>query len=433
MPWPDGSTDPLTGPEVWDRIAAARPFDATFYGVVADGTTDVSTELQAAIDAAAANGARVDLPPGTIIAQGIELASNVILQAHAAGTTIKLADGADQDLLTVAGFSTLTAGTTQGGPTKFGLRDVILDGNNANNASGWPFRVYGRSYLMDHVEVKNGKSGGVWSQWGTGGDDMDAHWSNWKIHDNEGTGLDWNGPHDSLFVNGIVAKNTGKGIVTHGSATSEQFTNVHVWGEHTYGCHFLAPVYAVNCQTEGATGANLVLDCNFGSWIGGAIFGTNTGVETGILVGLDSTGRYWDVETRVYNLASGGKPIDYAASNKNHIRINLYAASVTQAVYGTPAAMDHIDIWCIDNPQLASDWADQKIMGPVTFYNGDASRGAQINVYNDRNYLLLDESAGTPSAVSNAAVIFCEDSGGGKTQLFVRFGTGAAQLLATEP
>ena len=38
-----------------------------------------------------------------------------------------------------------------------------------------------------------------------------------------------------------------------------------------------------------------------------------------------------------------------------------------------------------------------------------------------------------PAGVANAGIVFAVDNGAGKTQLKVQFGTGAAQLLATEP
>ena len=38
-----------------------------------------------------------------------------------------------------------------------------------------------------------------------------------------------------------------------------------------------------------------------------------------------------------------------------------------------------------------------------------------------------------PTAASNAGKLYTKDNGSGKTQLAVRFGTGAVQVIATEP
>lgn len=48
-------------------------------------------------------------------------------------------------------------------------------------------------------------------------------------------------------------------------------------------------------------------------------------------------------------------------------------------------------------------------------------------------YMVFFEQASPPSAQSNAARIYAEDNGSGKTRLMARFGTGAAQQIAIEP
>lgn len=47
--------------------------------------------------------------------------------------------------------------------------------------------------------------------------------------------------------------------------------------------------------------------------------------------------------------------------------------------------------------------------------------------------LQFPELASAPSGLANAARLYAVDNGAGKTQLYVIFGSGAAQLLATEP
>ena len=49
------------------------------------------------------------------------------------------------------------------------------------------------------------------------------------------------------------------------------------------------------------------------------------------------------------------------------------------------------------------------------------------------SYIRMAEQSADPAATVNEGKLFCKDSGGGKTQLAVRFGTGATQILATEP
>jgi hypothetical protein len=47
--------------------------------------------------------------------------------------------------------------------------------------------------------------------------------------------------------------------------------------------------------------------------------------------------------------------------------------------------------------------------------------------------LELRELASDPAALANAGRLFTRDNGSGKTQLCVRFGSGAVQVIATEP
>jgi hypothetical protein len=64
-----------------------------------------------------------------------------------------------------------------------------------------------------------------------------------------------------------------------------------------------------------------------------------------------------------------------------------------------------------------------------------ATASNQINVggvyFHDR--LLYTERADPSAPSSNQAVVYARDNGAGKTQLCVRFATGAIQVLATEP
>jgi len=49
------------------------------------------------------------------------------------------------------------------------------------------------------------------------------------------------------------------------------------------------------------------------------------------------------------------------------------------------------------------------------------------------NYFAMTEQASAPSAsAADQAVLYCEDNGGGKTRLVIKFNTGAAIVLATQ-
>jgi len=64
-----------------------------------------------------------------------------------------------------------------------------------------------------------------------------------------------------------------------------------------------------------------------------------------------------------------------------------------------------------------------------------ATANNQINIANRyyHNRMRLQESSDPAAPAADNAIIFCRDNGSGKTQVCVRFATGAIQVLATEP
>lgn len=57
--------------------------------------------------------------------------------------------------------------------------------------------------------------------------------------------------------------------------------------------------------------------------------------------------------------------------------------------------------------------------------------GSYLPLFEDP--IVLTEKATAPAAQANKAVIYAIDNGAGKTQLMVRFATGAAVQIAIEP
>lgn len=342
-----------------------------------DGVTDDTTAIQAAIDAVSAVGGILFFPAGTYIAAGLVVKSNVIYQGTGVDATfIKLKNGANTDLLVGQNFASLTGGTTTGGISGFKFADLTLDGNRANNTSGWVLRIYAFKYRMENVHIKNGKSGGVWTQWGTGGTNMEAHWSNFKIFNCEGVVLDHNGPHDSLFVNGTIFNDgtisSGAGITLgfmRGQSSGSQFTNVHFWGNCDRAVDVTSECYFANCQAEGALLSEVRFQSNFGQWIGGHIFGTASGTEIGVEFGVaavtSAKGNY--VNTKFSKFAAGSFPVKWANSAGSNVVEGQTGVSVTAAAVatGTPnttvGSEDRVELRSSSPSALVTDWAIPKI------------------------------------------------------------------------
>lgn len=448
--WADGTSTARTAAALEERLTSSV-VNLNVRGASPSASAAVNKAvIDQAITDAAASGGVVEWGAGTYTTTGGHLVkSNVKHRGAGQGVTVvKLASSSNTDLFVGDGFGGLTGGTSRTGPSKWGFQDITLDGNKAGNTSGWVLRVYGHQYTMTNFEATNGASGGVWSESGTGGTDMESHWVNWRITNCKGDSLVWRGPNDSMFANGIVFADSsvspsalGTGITTAGNATSEVFTNVHVWGSYDHTWWFDAPAYCTNCQGEGATIANVVLNTNFGCWIGGQVFGTTDGGEVGFQFGSGTgVARYWRIDTRLHRFTATCKPLYYVDSNSNEVRVQNDASSgCTRLVYGTPGPMDSI----ITSPAatagnvLNSDvdyGQDRKEFGYYKLYGSDTYRGVTLAaVEGIDSYIELAESTNVSNASTNCARIQARDNGAGKTQLVVRFPSGAVQVLATEP
>lgn len=444
-----------------------------FY-VPARSGDDATNLIQGALD----RGHPVNLGPGVFTTTGITLKNGSTLRGAGDGlTTLRLAAGSSTDLVTTEGFATYTGTNVRSGPEAFTVQDINLDGNKANVSSGWVFRVYGCAYRISNVTFRNGKSGLVFSEWGPGGSEMEAQFVNFRLDVADGKGMDWRGPHDSQFLNGIVSGMDGyDAVTTSGNATSEQFTNIHIWGLNSNGFVLGKAAYLANCQAEGATGANVLFKAGGVTWVGGTVFGTASGTEAGFQWGTGTEGIIGGIMVmgvRLYNFGATGRPLYLVNTTAGTVvDATLFAGSVTTAITGTAAATDSIRLTSNDNQavtQVGTRWTQHGRMvhhaaasGMSQAYTLKTSGGgsdiinfnasgrrlelpqADLRFYTDQysTQTLEVNNAGfiegveisDPSAPSsNRGRLYFKDNGSGKTQLAVRFPTGAVQVIATEP
>lgn len=104
------------------------------YGAVGNGTTDDTAAIQAGIDAVStAGGGTLLFPEGTYIVAGLQIKASVYLQGSGErATTLKLKNSANTYL--IADTRYVNNVLYSSGP--YGISNLTLDGNNANNTSG---------------------------------------------------------------------------------------------------------------------------------------------------------------------------------------------------------------------------------------------------------------------------------------------------------
>ena len=113
-------------------------FDVRDYGAVGDGSTDSTSAIQAALDAAAAaKGGVVFFPSGVFkISAALDLGSNthhnVTIQGSGSGQTFSVGDGCT----VIKQTSTTAHGITTGGTLWFALRDISILGPGSGSGIG---------------------------------------------------------------------------------------------------------------------------------------------------------------------------------------------------------------------------------------------------------------------------------------------------------
>lgn len=245
-----GAVDRTTSDKLREKVSIED------FGTAGDGGSCVS-EINAAITYLNnAGGGVLTVPAGEYGVDGvITLKSRVIIVGQGPRATVfKRMAGYTGDMFKTLDFDTLVSGDTAGGPNRFGLHALTINGDYQNNpsASGWALRIYGRAYSIRDLEIEYCSNGGFYSKWGSSSaawdDDstdsrMEAVIDGLHIQFTKDTPV-FDGPHDSQIDNLVIALPqhyqpfvSGSGNFIVGSrAGGTQFGKVHIWGDFAEWC-----------------------------------------------------------------------------------------------------------------------------------------------------------------------------------------------------
>jgi hypothetical protein len=407
-------------------------FNVRDYGAVGDGATDNTARIQAAISAARAGGGIVFFPPGTYLTRRLTLYSRVHLYGSGGDATVlKLWPGANSAIIESDGFAKLAGTRSADGITLFGVRDLALDGNKAQNAkAGYGLRLYGYGYELIEVIAFNCRNDGIYSEWGPAANlpaashQMEARLSAVRSHDNSSDGISFNGPHDSMFINCVTFHNGGAGFRMGGHCHGTSMVNCHAWGaDQNLSFDLAAPaIRCMNCYADLDGGVGVRIASNDCHWIGGVVLGYN------------HSGRNQEIGIQ---FVAGPRPGEPAGSVVDTKILNCGTAAVD---FGADRGLSSIRA-SVSQPGV-EDGNGSPVPGTGLGWIGTPAATTQVEITqglgnNEKNLVIrpafdLREQETPPRPAAGTARIFARDAGG-KTQLCALFPSGAVQVLATEP
>lgn len=408
-----GTTTPLYSLDI-DGIARASVYDkggAVFnvkaYGAVGDGSTDDTVAIQTTIDAVnSAGGGVVIFPAGTFISQTLTLYSNVNIQGSGESSTVlKLKNNTNASLIKGYQFDSLTGTNGLGGISSWSIRDMTLDGNKANNSSGYGVQVYGYNFKLERVTVRSASQDGIYSEWSTDSNCppdgnnltaeqcMEAGLSHVNVHHSDGNGITWAGPHDSIMDAVITWYNANTGIDFREGGGGTQLSNSHSWGfSQDYAYKTAGTVFINNTQAEGASIAQFQINGWQTQITGGAVYNCNGGAS-GITIGNATTSpSRLSIDTTVRDNCNVNFVNDGGYSQ---INVLGYGGSSTAIASGTPATTSNLQFNAV-NGQTGGLYSFNNNLGV-----GTTSPAARLHSYSgDNDLVFLGTSADTTATLS---------------------------------
>lgn len=209
--------------------------------VPSDTATDIQTKLDDLNTAATLQTPAILDGAGRqyTLSSPIELPSNVYL----CNGNFTAADSADTTLIKSKDFDTLT-GTTNftdadGVPYNVGLVNVTVDGNKANNTSGYGVRLFARKPYVENLFIHDCVDDGLWTEAGSGSVADPINMPEMFIGSIytkrcDGSGHVHRGPNDAFIGFAIHADHGGRGYDSdtsvNGNVSGTVIQHMHCWG-----------------------------------------------------------------------------------------------------------------------------------------------------------------------------------------------------------
>ena len=222
--------------------------------------TDNTPAFTSAIAALGAEGGTVYVPNGVwMVETPVIIPSNVTICGMGYGSVLKLAPGANCNVVESKDFQGLVDGSVPKSPERFGLRNIKIDGNSANNQNGNCVAFFGAGYNVQNVQIVNACDVGL-LMYGSvekmpSTNKIEATIENVDILFTGKHGLQFNGPTDSYFENITVVNASQRTDNTYDSIflnNNCRMVHIHPWNfNDSYG--FKRPRFAVTVNANGVS------------------------------------------------------------------------------------------------------------------------------------------------------------------------------------
>lgn len=301
----EGSYDVTVGSDTHrvEAVSGSSVWNVRAFGAVGDGSTNDTTAINAAIDAASAAGGGAVLMPAATYRANVTLKAKVKLIGEGVART-KLTAATNGDVIKGVNFATLTGKAKATGDYALGayeceIRDMTIDGNKASNSGGYGIRIWGRAPLFTGVvRVQNCKTGGIWTEF-TEVDDftdpvqvLEGHADHLQITACDGHGWTHRGPHDFVVEGAEIWNNTGWAVrveadqfdgTTYNGGVVFNHLNQYLNGN---GIYVDGTAFEMHSGQTTADGSATAFECTsrvggvriIGSTVGGASAATNKGL-----------------------------------------------------------------------------------------------------------------------------------------------------------
>lgn len=210
---------------------------------------------------------------------------------------LRLADGANCDLLKTLGADALFGTNSLGGVRRFGFVGGVLtlDGNRQGNIAGRGFVIYGADWFIENLKIGGCPGDGLVSAWGPGGDgdgtnnasDI-ARIGDLYVSGCNGRAVIWDGPHDSSWGPSVLCESTGAcnfETGPNGGALNVVRIHTHSNADRQVPVDWIVrgSVKILYAEAEGGQNTGIKLLCSGNAIMGGKVWRNNPGVNNGLV------------------------------------------------------------------------------------------------------------------------------------------------------